>query len=242
MAEKKPCRDCGEDRPIAEFTSDRRRPDGLSFYCKTHARRRLLASKDARQGPPRARHRREVAVGEGQKWCPDCGAVKLLAEFPTDRSNKLGVHTYCKPFHNARGEVSVAKVGGSRTYHLKRRYGITAEQADVMLAQQGGLCAVCRRAPAEHVDHDHATGQARQLLCFNCNGGLGQFRDDPRVLREAARYVERHGEPVPPRRVRRSHRPESVEVRRHAAGCPSHDGVRARVAVLIALLERPAAR
>ena len=61
-----------------------------------------------------------------------------------------------------------------------------------MLAAQGGLCAICRNAPAAHVDHDHDTGEVRELLCFNCNGGLGQFKDDPEVLRAAADYVERH--------------------------------------------------
>src|SRR3712207_2622133 len=44
---EKYCRDCGEARPVGEFTRDRSRPDGLSFYCKVHARRRLLRSKDA---------------------------------------------------------------------------------------------------------------------------------------------------------------------------------------------------
>jgi hypothetical protein len=83
-------------------------------------------------------------------------------------------------------------VGGSRTYHLKRRYGITAEEADAMLDEQNGLCAICRVAPAAHVDHDHETSAVRQLLCFNCNGGLGQFKEDPAVLRAAADYVERH--------------------------------------------------
>jgi len=57
---------------------------------------------------------------------------------------------------------------------------------------QDGLCAICRAAPASHVDHDHATGAVRQLLCFNCNGGLGQFKDNPVALRAAAAYVERH--------------------------------------------------
>jgi hypothetical protein len=75
---------------------------------------------------------------------------------------------------------------------LKRRYGITADEADEMLAAQGGLCAICKVAPAVHVDHDHETGGVRALLCFNCNGGLGQFRDDPDVLRAAADYVQFH--------------------------------------------------
>lgn len=61
-----------------------------------------------------------------------------------------------------------------------------------MLEAQGGLCAICMTAPAVHVDHDHATGAVRALLCFNCNGGLGQFKDDWDVLRAAAEYVRFH--------------------------------------------------
>ena len=61
-----------------------------------------------------------------------------------------------------------------------------------MFDAQGGLCAICQTAPAVHVDHDHETGAVRALLCFNCNGGLGQFRDDPALLQAAADYVERH--------------------------------------------------
>jgi hypothetical protein len=180
-------------------------------------------------------------VPDGHKWCPECGAVKPIEEYPKNRSQTSGLAVYCKPCHNARGKASKDKVGGSRTYHLKRRYGITAKEADTMLAEQGGLCAICRAAPAAHVDHDHATGRVRQLLCFNCNGGLGQFKDDPTMLREAARYVERHGAPASPRRDRKPQRPEAGEVRSRAAGCPSHDAVRARVTALIASLDGPTA-
>ena len=61
-----------------------------------------------------------------------------------------------------------------------------------MLTEQGGLCAVCRSNPVEHVDLDHETGAVRALLCLTCNGGLGQFKDDPGLLRLGALYVEHH--------------------------------------------------
>ncbi|MGY1739696.1 endonuclease VII domain-containing protein [Blastococcus sp. SYSU D01050] len=192
-------------------------------------------------------------VPDGHKWCPDCGVVKPWDQFPRTTTTATGRATYCLPCHNARGKASKDKVGGSRTYHLSRRYGISAEEFDVMLAVQGGLCAICRNAPAEHVDHCHETGRVRQLCCFNCNGGLGQFRDDPHVLRAAAAYVERHrdgrtpaaGPPVAdrdvPRRVRRSRDPVRSDLRRRGAGCPHDEVVRTRVAALLASLEPPTA-
>lgn len=192
MVAEKYCRDCGELRPVSDFTRNRAQRDGLSFYCRTHARRRLLQSKDARKGPPKSRHPREAAVPEGWKWCPDCATVKPLQQFVRNASQPSGWAPYCKPCHNARGNAAKEKIGGSRTYHLKRRYGISAEEADEMLKAQGGVCAICRVAPAVHVDHDHATGVVRALLCFNCNGGLGQFKDDPHVLRAAADFVQFH--------------------------------------------------
>ena len=174
------------------FTRDKRRRDGLAFYCRDHARLRVRESKARRQGPPRSRHVLDRLVPEGSKWCPDCDSVKPLSDFPRARGNKNGRHSYCKPCHNARGRATLESVGGSRTYHLKRRYGITALEADAMLAEQGGLCAICKVAPAAHVDHDHETGAVRALLCFNCNGGLGQFKDNPQALHAAAYYVQLH--------------------------------------------------
>lgn len=201
--ESKLCRDCGELRPISEFTRNRNSRDGYAFYCRDHARRRHQRSRDARRGAPSKRFPRGVVVPEGHKWCPDCGEVKSLDNFGRNAGARSGVNSYCKPCHNARTRRSKDLAGGERTYHLRRRYGITAEDADAMLEAQGGLCAICQAAPAAHVDHDHETGVVRALLCFNCNGGLGQFKDDPRVLRAAAAYVEEHrrrqrAKPLPP--------------------------------------------
>jgi Recombination endonuclease VII len=80
--------------------------------------------------------------------------------------------------------------GSSRHYHLKRRYGIGATEVEHLIGAQGDACAICDRPHPQHVDHDHATGLVRGILCFNCNGGLGQFGDDPERLYRAAFYLE----------------------------------------------------
>jgi Recombination endonuclease VII len=124
------------------------------------------------------------------KRCPDCREWKPAEDFPRNRRSRDGRHAYCKPCHNARGRETRERLyGGSRHYHIKRRYGIGADEVDALIAAQGGVCPICGRADPEHVDHDHATGKVRGVLCFNCNGGLGQFRDDVNSLFAAAEYL-----------------------------------------------------
>ncbi|MFJ5620616.1 endonuclease VII domain-containing protein [Micromonospora sp. NPDC093243] len=79
--------------------------------------------------------------------------------------------------------------GGSREDHLCWRSSIGQREFDELLAGQGGVCAVCGDPDPEHVDHDHRTGWVRGILCFNCNGGLGQFRDSPTRLARAITYL-----------------------------------------------------
>lgn len=57
---------------------------------------------------------------------------------------------------------------------------------------QGGVCAICKGTNksgiALSVDHDHKTGEVRELLCGNCNGKLGWFEMySPEVLNYLAR-------------------------------------------------------
>jgi Recombination endonuclease VII len=125
------------------------------------------------------------------KRCPDCLQCKPLSDFPRNRRTKSGYATYCKLRHNARGRETRQRLyGGGRHYHLRRRYGIGAAEFDDLVRGQGGVCPICNEADPEHVDHDHLTGRVRGILCFNCNGGLGQFGDDTERLVRAQLYID----------------------------------------------------
>jgi hypothetical protein len=85
--------------------------------------------------------------------------------------------------------------GRARGWHLQSRFGLSEAQWEALFESQGRRCAICRttkRGKQWHTDHDHDTGHVRGILCGRCNRGLGQFGDDSRLLRTAARYLDSH--------------------------------------------------
>jgi len=79
-----------------------------------------------------------------------------------------------------------------------KKYGITAEQHEAMILAQGDFCAICGR-PAESspkkvlcIDHDHATGEVRELLCAYCNQMLGSAFENITTLKNAVAYLVKH--------------------------------------------------
>lgn len=184
----KTCLDCGAAKPLNEFPPAAKRSDGRGSYCRPCMRERHKASYRSRQ---RAQGRtvREKAQA-GFKVCPDCQELKPVEEFPRTRATSSGLHPYCKPCHTLRC-ARQRKMSGPGDYHRKYRYGLEPDEYQAMLEEQYGLCAICQKKPAEHVDHDHESGAVRGLLCFNCNGGLGQFRDRVDILKKAIAYLER---------------------------------------------------
>ena len=124
------------------------------------------------------------------KRCPRCGQSKPIEAFVRNRAAPGGRGTYCKPCHNVISrENRIKHHGSTRSFHLKRRYGVDAVDVEWMILQQGGVCAICKERPAKHVDHDHGAGKVRGILCFNCNRGLGYFKDDWVRMCQAADYL-----------------------------------------------------
>lgn len=95
------------------------------------------------------------------------------------------------------------KTDTRRNQYLKATYGITLDEYNQMLAEQGGLCALCGSPdPIANknfeVDHDHSCCEGkkscgkcvRALLCSNCNTGIARFKDDQELLRKAITYLD----------------------------------------------------
>jgi len=80
---------------------------------------------------------------------------------------------------------------------LKRMYGITQTDYEVMIAEQNNKCAICNTTEpgGRHnsgyfvVDHCHTTGKVRKLLCHNCNTALGLVGDNVDTLHKMINYL-----------------------------------------------------
>lgn len=110
--------------------------------------------------------------------------------------DRRGLETHCGYKHP---EVYVQRrkyPDAHRNWNLRAKYGITLVDYNLLLAAQGGTCATCdattgdSRGRSLHVDHDHASGEVRGLLCSNCNTAIGKAGDDPVHLRRLADYLE----------------------------------------------------
>jgi hypothetical protein len=101
--------------------------------------------------------------------------------------------------HRACARAWAARRGRER--HVAYKYGISATEYAALLESQEGACAICRRPeravdprtgkPRQlAVDHCHATGRIRGLLCYNCNVAIGLLHEDPWTTVAACAYLE----------------------------------------------------
>ena len=108
-------------------------------------------------------------------------AIRRKANY---QKHKERSKAYGRAYREANWDLVFAK-------RLLKEHGITREEYDLLLEQQGGRCAICQKLKTLHIDHCHTTGEVRGLLCIVCNTGLGKLGDDLEGLRAAVAYLER---------------------------------------------------
>ncbi len=142
--------------------------------------------------------RTNYRVLPGMKRCSTCGEVRPESQFsPRIRSRPTLQAGECSVCRRKRlGAWNRAHPRSKKDSGLRKRYGISLEQYEEALLEQRGLCAIChQRFRAEgrgglSVDHDHATGRFRGLLCPGCNTSLEWFL---KYRTEAESYLNKRG-------------------------------------------------
>lgn len=138
--------------------------------------------------------------------CSLCKESKALDSF--------GKSNLCKEGHHYRCKVCLAKRSAewrkqnpaytteyatknktklkqdNKYYYLQKLYGLSKEDYRRLLEQQGSLCKICSvLLHRPHVDHCHATGKVRGLLCGNCNTALGLVKENEVTLTKMIAYL-----------------------------------------------------
>lgn len=180
-ARLKRCFRCGKIKDFLEFYKDTAKKLGVSSSCKdctkSHVKQRRSTDGD---------HVRELQRAS-------------VARNP--QSNQLRANNYyyknheeCLAYRARRRKTHARQITSSK---LKSTFGITIEQYEAMLVSQDFGCAVCGRKPGVGqrklaVDHRHADGKVRGLLCSACNKAIGGFRESITVIKAAIEYLNQH--------------------------------------------------
>lgn len=148
-------------------------------YCSMHYARWRANGHPG----PAGRINRKTDPDAVDKQCSTCGEHKPKEAFVREPKSKDGRARQCKPCFAKRAKPA----------RLRRKYALTPEALAAMHTAQAGMCAICG-GPPDHrglvIDHCHATGNVRGLLCNHCNSLLGMARDDVARLRSAIEYLQ----------------------------------------------------
>lgn len=121
--------------------------------------------------------------------CTTCNKFKPASEYKLEKNKNyqsgILMRSKCKDCERER-------------YHrssIQRLYNLTIQEYEKLLKSQNHRCAICEskignsKTSRLFVDHCHTTNIIRGLLCSNCNHGLGQFKDSPKLLKRAISYL-----------------------------------------------------
>jgi hypothetical protein len=151
--------------------------------------------------------------------CTKCNTNKDASKFHKDKKKVSGLTSWCKECRNTARAGHYWKdpeAGRNRTKEyrssltkeqrylqnrntkLKQAYGISHADYVEMLEKQNYKCACCgitnKYAGVKGlvVDHNHTTGEIRELLCSQCNTALGLLKENEEVVSNMLEYIRKH--------------------------------------------------
>lgn len=208
------CCKCKEDKHVSEFTKNNGKKRGFSYKCRqcisfgrrtgkrefTPERLKLISDYTKNRHAKIRNERLLLIEKTGRIICTKCKNARVLSDYQKDSSRWSGYKSQCRDCANPRQNSSYRNWYQANKDHMwwKKKFhahGITKDRYLDMMAAQNGCCAICKGQPRKflRVDHNHKTKEIRGLLCEGCNSGIGFFKDNPLVCKNAAEYLEKRG-------------------------------------------------
>lgn len=119
------------------------------------------------------------------RLCKKCNVVKDITEYYENKKNPQWNYNTCRECEKKR----------CRQINWALRDSLNPDEAE-LLRNTVKQCQVCNKESILHVDHDHATGKIRGMLCFSCNAALGLLKDNKDLCLKAAEYLEEAQKPI----------------------------------------------
>lgn len=139
--------------------------------------------------------------------CNQCKLSKQCEEFykhPYSPNRHRNPCKECLKINRRNAYVRLDGYNKSYAQLLHDRYGITLDEYNRMFEEQKGRCAICDRpeiattksgkARRLAIDHDHATGAIRSLLCIKCNASIAALESGHASPQDFAVYIDKHRE------------------------------------------------
>jgi hypothetical protein len=122
-----------------------------------------------------------------ERCCSICRLVKPIDDFEKCKDKPLGRGYRCRQCSSKR----MRRYSATGVCKLKLRYDLSENDVH-LLREEFRCCRICKRTPKKRrlcVDHDHASGKIRGMLCTKCNRALAAFGDNQGGLQQAINYV-----------------------------------------------------
>ena len=171
-AKGRECIRCRDFKEWSEFYKSKVGINGCSACCKN-------CDSLRQNGKPYTGKRSNCHIDDNGRTCARCKRYLNWDKY----KSQSGPH----------GRANIC-IECTKYRHIEKKYGLSQEKYLSMLDAQNHSCAICGKEFIEtpSVDHNHANGKVRSILCNDCNAMLGYAYDNPSILRFGAEYLERH--------------------------------------------------
>lgn len=140
---------------------------------------------------------RHIRLGDKCLSC-DCELIERIAIYKGDGHYLQTRCKYC--FYKHRDSVPSRSKRARAKQYIEWKWNISILKYSEMVSKQLGGCAICKKECDVRsrlaVDHNHKTGEIRDLLCHRCNTALGMLEENEDLIWDMLEYIKRHSKKV----------------------------------------------